>query len=110
MGNIQISGMLQLPRGKAMVRSVPAWGDVSSRSRGAFLERAVRPTWLGGSTPPPPGRILGKVVFEVVSRVVSVLEVVVLVFRLESLQVVSLLGVLPLVLNTGMGGVVALRC
>jgi hypothetical protein len=36
-------------------------------------------------------------------------EVVVLVVSLESLQVVSLLGVLPLVLNTGMGGVVALR-
>jgi hypothetical protein len=38
-----------------------------------------------------------------------VLEVVVLVAGLESSQVVSLLGVLPLVLNTGMGGVVALR-
>jgi hypothetical protein len=36
-------------------------------------------------------------------------EVVVLVIGLESLQVVSLLGVLPLVLNTEMGGVVALR-
>jgi hypothetical protein len=35
-------------------------------------------------------------------------EVVVLVVGPESLQVVSLLGVLPLVLNTGMGGVVAL--
>jgi hypothetical protein len=35
-------------------------------------------------------------------------EVVVLVVGLESLQVVSLLGVLPLVLNTGMRGVVAL--
>jgi hypothetical protein len=35
--------------------------------------------------------------------------VVVLVVGLESLQVVSLLGALPLVLNTGMGGVVALR-
>jgi hypothetical protein len=35
--------------------------------------------------------------------VVSVPEVVVLVFGLESLQVVSLLGVLLLVLNTGMG-------
>jgi hypothetical protein len=34
---------------------------------------------------------------------------VVLVVGLESLQVVSLLGVLPLMLNTGMGGVVALR-
>jgi hypothetical protein len=37
-----------------------------------------------------------------------VLEVVVLVVLLESLQEVSSLGVLPLVLNTGMGGVVAL--
>jgi hypothetical protein len=37
-----------------------------------------------------------------------VLEAVVLVVGLESLQEVSLLGVLPLVLNTGMGGVVAL--
>jgi hypothetical protein len=35
--------------------------------------------------------------------------VVVLVVGLESLQVVSLLGVLPLVLDMGMGGVVALR-
>jgi hypothetical protein len=58
---------------------------------------------------PPPPRILGGEVFEVVSRVVSVLEVVVLVVGLESLQVVSLLDVLPLVLNMGMGGVVALR-
>jgi hypothetical protein len=38
-----------------------------------------------------------------------VLEVVVLVVGLESLQEVSFIGVLPLVLNTGMGGVVALR-
>jgi hypothetical protein len=37
------------------------------------------------------------------------LEVVVLVFGLESLEEVSLLGVLPLVLNTGMRGSVALR-
>jgi hypothetical protein len=34
---------------------------------------------------------------------------VVLVVGLESFHEVSLLGVLPLVLNTGMGGVVALR-
>jgi hypothetical protein len=52
---------------------------------------------------------LGGVVFEVVSRVFSVLKVVVMVVGLESLQVISLLGILPLVLNTGMGGVVALR-
>jgi hypothetical protein len=34
---------------------------------------------------------------------------VVLVVGLESLQEVSLLGVLPLLLNTGMGGSLALR-
>jgi hypothetical protein len=49
------------------------------------------------------------VVFEVVSREVSVLEVVLLVVGLESQQVVSLLGILPLEFTTGMGGVVALR-
>jgi hypothetical protein len=38
-----------------------------------------------------------------------VLEVVVLVVGMESLQVVSLLGGLPLVITTGMRGVVALR-
>jgi hypothetical protein len=43
---------MPLPRGKDMVRSVPAWGDASSRSRGAVLERAVRPAWLGGQTGP----------------------------------------------------------
>jgi hypothetical protein len=37
------------------------------------------------------------------------LEVVVLVFGLESLQEVRLLGILPLEFTTGMGGVVALR-
>jgi hypothetical protein len=36
------------------------------------------------------------------------LDIVVLVVGLESLQEVTLLAVLPLVLNTGMGGVVAL--
>jgi hypothetical protein len=43
---------MPLPRGKAVVRSVPVWGDVSSRGRGAVLERAVRPAWLGGQTGP----------------------------------------------------------
>jgi hypothetical protein len=47
--------------------------------------------------------------FELVQVLGLVQEVVVLVVCLESLQVVSLLGVLPLVLNTGMGGVIALR-
>jgi hypothetical protein len=49
------------------------------------------------------------VVFEVVSREVSVLEIVVLMVCLESQQVVCLLGILPLEFTTGMGGVVALR-
>jgi hypothetical protein len=49
------------------------------------------------------------VVFEVVSREVSVLEVVLLVVGQESQQVVSLLGIFPLEFTTGMGGVVALR-
>jgi hypothetical protein len=43
---------MPLPRGKVVVRSIPAWGDTSSRSRGVFLERAVRPAWLGGQTGP----------------------------------------------------------
>jgi hypothetical protein len=49
------------------------------------------------------------VAFEVVSREVSVLEVVLLVIGLERQQVVSLLGILPLEFTTGMGGVIALR-
>jgi hypothetical protein len=63
------------------------------------LEAPVRPVqaWTGSS--------LGFVLLQVLGLV---LEVVVLVVGLESLQVVSLLGVLPLVLNTEMGGVVAL--
>jgi hypothetical protein len=52
---------------------------------------------------------MGGVVFEVVNREVSVLEVGVLVVGLESQQVVSLLGALPLMFSTGMGGAVALR-
>jgi hypothetical protein len=49
------------------------------------------------------------VVFEVVSREVSGLEVELLVVGLERQQVVSLLGILSLEFTTGMGGVVALR-
>jgi hypothetical protein len=43
---------MPLPKGKAVVTNVPAWGDASSRSQGAILERAVRPAWLGGQTGP----------------------------------------------------------
>jgi hypothetical protein len=41
---------MPLPRGKAVVRSVPAWGDASSCSRGGFLEKAVRPARPGSQT------------------------------------------------------------
>jgi hypothetical protein len=41
---------MPLPRGKVVVRSVPAWGDASYRCRGAVLEGAVKPAWLGGQT------------------------------------------------------------
>jgi hypothetical protein len=44
-----------------------------------------------------------------VKSLVLVQEVVVLVVGLESLQVVNLLSFLPLVLNTGTRGVIALR-
>jgi hypothetical protein len=62
-------------------------------------EAPVRPVqaWTGSS--------LGFVLVQVQSLV---LEVMVLVVGIESLQKVTLLGVLPHVLNTGMGGVVAL--
>jgi hypothetical protein len=43
---------MPLPRGKAVVRSIPAWGDASSRSRRVFLERAVIPAWPVGQTGP----------------------------------------------------------
>jgi hypothetical protein len=43
---------MPLPRGKAIVRSIPAWGDASSHSQWVFLERAVRPAWPGGQTDP----------------------------------------------------------
>jgi hypothetical protein len=57
---------MPLPMGKAVVRSVLTWGDASSRSRGGFLERAIRLAlprggrldWSGYAVRPPP-RILG---------------------------------------------------
>jgi hypothetical protein len=49
-----------------------------------------------------------ELVFVPMASLDLVLEVVILVVGLKSLPVVSLLGVLPLMLNTRMGGVVAL--
>jgi hypothetical protein len=62
--------------------------------------KPVRPVWK------PEGANL---VFVIVMSLGLLQEVVVLVVGLESLQVVSLLGVLPLMLNTGTGGVETFR-
>jgi hypothetical protein len=91
---------VQMPRAKASVRSVPACGERKAAGGAAGSVKPVRPV-LGLQS--------GKFGFHAreelsLSQVVVVLEV-----GLESQQVVSLLGALPLVLNTGMGGVVALR-
>jgi hypothetical protein len=98
---------VQMPRAKASVRTVPAWGERKAAggvARGVKPVRPVlkpvRPVWsLQGAS----------LVFMLVRSLGLVQEVVVLVVGLESLQVVSLLGILPLVLNKGMGGVIALR-
>jgi hypothetical protein len=108
---------MPLARGKAVVRSVSAWGDASSRSRGGFLERAVRPArrggktgpgqrgavrpaWIGSQTAPPPPNS-GRFGFQ--GGESSGFSSGSLVVGTVSLQVVSLLDAPPLVLNTGMG-------
>jgi hypothetical protein len=96
-----------MPRAKASVRTVPSWGERKAAggvSGGVKPVRPVlkpvRPIWsLQGAN----------LVFVPVRSLGLVQVVVVPVVGLESLQVVSLLGILSLVLNTGMGGVVALR-
>jgi hypothetical protein len=83
-----------MPRAKASVRTVPAWGERKAVGGAAGRATPVRPVqaWTASS--------LGFVLVQVLGLV--------LVVGLESLQEVSLLGVLPLLFNTGMGGVVAL--
>jgi hypothetical protein len=83
-----------MPRAKASVRTVPAWGERKAVGGAAGRATPVRPVqaWTTSS--------LGFVLVQVLGLV--------LVVGLESLQEVSLLGVLPLLFNTGMGGVVAL--
>jgi hypothetical protein len=65
----------------------------------------------GRATPVRPVQVWAdRVLVSVLARRLSLIQVVVvLVVGMGSLQVVSLLGVLPLLLNTKMGGVVALR-
>jgi hypothetical protein len=89
---------VQLPRAKASVRTVPAWGERKAVGGAAGWATPVRP--VQACT----GRSLGFVLVQMLSLVQ---EVVVLVVGLESLPMVSLPVALPLVLNTGMGGVVA---
>jgi hypothetical protein len=89
-----------MPRAKASVRIVRAWGERKAVGGAAAQATPVRPVqaWTGSS--------LGFVLVQVRGLF---LEVVVLVVGLERLQVARLLGILPLVFTTGMGGVVALR-
>jgi hypothetical protein len=99
--------LVLMPRAKASVRTIPAWGERKVVRGAAGRATPVRPV----RAPVRPvqawtGRSSGFVLVQVRGLV---LEVVVLVVGLESLQELSLLGVLPLVLNMGMGGVVALR-
>jgi hypothetical protein len=98
---------VQMPRSKASVRTVPAWGERKVVGGAVGQATPVRPVRGTGQTGAGlAGSSSGFVPVQVRGLV---LEVVVLVVGLESLQEVSLLGVLPLVLNTGMGGSVALR-
>jgi hypothetical protein len=98
---------VQMTRAKASVRTVPAWGEQKAAGGVAGRATPVRMMCLTGQT----GAGLDRQQFGFRARQVLGLiqKVVVLVVCLESLQVVNLLGVLPLVLNTGMGGVVAWR-
>jgi hypothetical protein len=84
-----------MPRAKVSVRTVPAWGERKAAGGAAGRGTPVRlvQVWADKG-----------LVFVPVVSIGLVLEVVVLVVGLE-----SLLGILPLVINTGMGGVVALR-
>jgi hypothetical protein len=102
-----LESRVQMPRAKASVRIVPTWGE--RKAVGGAVGRAtpVRPVRGTGQT--GEGWIGSRSGFVLVQVRGLALEVVVLVVGLESLQEVSLLGVLPLVLNMGMGGFMALR-
>jgi hypothetical protein len=89
-----------MPRAKASVRTVRAWGERKTVGGAAAQAASVRlvQAWTGNS--------LGFVLVQVRGLF---LEVMVLVVGLESLQEVRWLGILPLEFTTGMGGVVAVR-
>jgi hypothetical protein len=74
-----------MPRAKAIVRTVPTWGDQKVAGGAAGRATPVRPVQVWTD------------------------RELVFVVGIRSLQVVSLLDVLSFVLNTGLRGVVALR-
>jgi hypothetical protein len=90
---------MQMPRAKASVRTVQAWGERKAAGGTAAQVTPVRlvQAWTDSC--------LGFVLVQVRGLF---LVVVVLVAGLESVQVVSLLDVLLFVLNTGIGEAVAL--
>jgi hypothetical protein len=98
---------VQMPRAKASVRAVLAWGErkaVGGTAGRATPVRSVRGTGQTGG-----GLDRQQFGFRARTGARFVSGGLFLVVGLESLQEVSLLGVLHLVFNTGMGGVVALR-
>jgi hypothetical protein len=98
---------MEMPRAKAIVRTVSAWGD--RKVAVVLLAEHHRSDRSGGLV----RSVLVWVAESLVSMLVSmfglVLAVMVLVVDMESLVVFNLLDVLHLVLNTMVGGVVALR-
>jgi hypothetical protein len=98
---------VQMPRAKANVRTVRAWGERKAVGGAAVQVTPVTPVWGTGQT----GAGLNRQRFGFRARTKRglFLEVVVLVVGLESLQVVRFLGVFLLEFTTEMGGVVALR-
>jgi hypothetical protein len=94
---------VQMPMAKASVRIVRAWGEWKAVGGAAAQATPVRPVWGTGQT--GAGLVRQQFGFGLVQVRGLFLEVVVLVVGLESLQVVRLLGILPLEFTTGMGGV-----
>jgi hypothetical protein len=97
-----LKSRVQMPRAKASVRIVPAWGEQKSAGGATGVVKLVKPVLE--PVRPVWGLQNDKFGFRARGQVV-----VVLVVGLESLQVVRLQGLLPLEFTTGMGGVVALR-
>jgi hypothetical protein len=91
---------VEMPRAKASVRTVTAWGKRKAAGGAAGSVKPIRLVWVCR---------VASLVFVLVRSLSLSQVVVVWVVGLESQQVVSLLGILPLVFHMGMGGVVALR-